>query len=123
MHGFLQCKRVKIRVELLIDYGLNLTIVGYILLGGCLNHFVHRIRANQNNTGKACEFWDEFGTVKKPGKKMRSALVKVRKKPFVVSSLPSTMTFLLLTSMGYPEDKFYSLLISLWNTSGLVSSL
>jgi hypothetical protein len=58
-----------------------------------LNLYVNRIRINQMNNGTSVSFQEEYGTLKKPGKKLRKLLTARRQKPFNSEDQPTTRTF------------------------------
>jgi hypothetical protein len=99
--------------------GIDLTISGYADLCKSLNLYVNRIRVNQMNNGTSVSFQDEYGTVKKPGKKLRKLLTARRQKPFNSEEQPTTRTFLNLTGLEFPNLKNYGICTLLWNRSGL----
>jgi hypothetical protein len=107
------------RVEMRVILGIDPTISGYADLCKSLNLYVNRIRVNQLNNGTYVSFQDEYGTLKKPGKKFRKLLTARRQKPFNSEDQPTTRTFLNLTGLAYPNLKNYGVCTSLWNRTGL----
>jgi hypothetical protein len=71
------------------------------------------------NNGTSVSFQDEYGVLKKPGKKLRKLLTARRQKPFNSEDQPTTRTFLNLTGLAFPNLKNYGLCTSLWNRNGL----
>jgi len=57
-----------------------------------------------------------FLTIKKPGKKIRSALAKPKRKDFDPSKLPSFNSFLSIVELRIDDFSFVSRQISLWHT-------
>jgi hypothetical protein len=107
------------RVEMRVVLGIDLTISGYADLCKSLNLYVNRIRVNQLNNGTSVSFQEEYGTLKKPGKKLRKLLMARHHKPFNSEEQPTTRTFLNLTGLAYPNLKSYGICTSLWNRNGL----
>jgi hypothetical protein len=46
----------------------------------CLNQYVRRLKPNERNNGSSIAIFEEFGILKKDGKKMPTALVKKTEK-------------------------------------------
>jgi hypothetical protein len=107
------------RVEMRVVLDIDLTLSGYADLCKSLYLYVGRIRVNQLNNGTSVSFQDEYGTIKKPGKKLRKLLTSRRQKSFNSETQPTTRTFLNLTGLEFPNLKIYGTCISLWNRSGL----
>jgi hypothetical protein len=107
------------RVEMRVILGIDLTISGYADLCKSLNLYVNRIRVNRLNNGTSVSFQEEYGGLKKPGKKLRKILTARRQKPFNSEDQPTTKTFLNLTGLAYPNLKNYGICTSLWNRNGL----
>jgi hypothetical protein len=116
---FFNVNGVKTRIELAMDYDLDLSVEGYVDLVRCLNHYVRRLKPNERNNGSSISIFEEFGILKKPGKKMRTTLVKKKRKTFEHREQASTTTFLQITGSVFPGEKSYGTLISLWNSQGL----
>jgi hypothetical protein len=66
---FFNVNGVKTRIELAMDYNLDLSVEGYVDLVRCLNHYVCRLKPNERNNGSSIAIFEEFGILKKPGKK------------------------------------------------------
>jgi hypothetical protein len=110
---------LKTRAELRVEYQLDLTVDGYVKLTRCLNHYVTRLRPNNRNNGSAISIPEFFLTIKKPGKKIRSALAKPKRKDFDPSKLPSFSSFLSIVELRIDDFSFVSRQVSLWNTYGI----
>jgi hypothetical protein len=116
---FFNNEGIMTRVEMRIVLGIDLTITGYADLCKSLNLYVNRIRVNQLNNGTSVSFHQEYGTLKKPGKKLRKLLTTRRQKPFNFEDQLTTRTFLNLTGLEFPNLKNYGICTSLWNRNGL----
>jgi hypothetical protein len=66
---FFNVNGVKTKLELFIEFDLDLTLSGYAKLVTCLNHYVHRLSPNNRNNGSAKSLTAEFLPLKNPGKK------------------------------------------------------
>jgi hypothetical protein len=66
----------------LIDCWLDISLDGYAALARCLNHYVNRMRPNTRNNGSCTTVTMDFLPLKKPGKKIRTSLVKKSRKAF-----------------------------------------
>jgi hypothetical protein len=73
---FFNVNGLKTRIELSMENNLHLTLTAYADLARCLNHYVRRLKPNERNNGSKTSLFDEFGLMKKPGKKIRKALAK-----------------------------------------------
>jgi hypothetical protein len=86
---FIFCRSVPLKawgvLELLIDFGVDITLEGYIRLARCLNHYVTRLRPNNRNDGSCADVQSSFVVLKKPGKKIRLSLVKCTRKKFLLA--------------------------------------
>ncbi len=89
---FFNNEGIMTRVEMRIVLGIDLTISGYADLCKSLNLYVNRIRVNQLNNGTSVSFQDEYGMLKKPGKKLRKLLTARRQKPFNFEDQLTTRT-------------------------------
>jgi hypothetical protein len=76
---FFNVNGVKTRMELELDYNLTLSLQGYADLVRCLNYYVGRLKPNDRNNRSNTSILAEFGMLKKPGKKIRTALVKKKR--------------------------------------------
>jgi hypothetical protein len=68
-------------VELRQNCGIDLSVTGYANLGKAVTHFVNRISINRLNDGSTVSLRETLN-LKKPGPKIRSLMVKRRKKNF-----------------------------------------
>ncbi len=118
---FFNVNRLKTKLELLIEFGLNLTITGYARLCQCLNHYVRRLKPNNRNNGSSRDLCTEFLPLKNPGKKMRSWYTKKTRDGFKINKSKFFGTFHTLTQVILPPDKILNSRISLWNTNGLTN--
>ncbi len=87
-------------MELELEYSLTLSLQGYADLVRCLNHYVRRLKPNERNNGSNTSIIAEFGMLKKPGKKIRAALVKKKRKKFELATQKVTEKFLEVSSLG-----------------------
>jgi hypothetical protein len=118
----LQCFNVnglKTRQELWISTGINLSLVGYARLGTCLNHYVSRIKAKNNNDGSKKCIYEAVGKLKKPGLKIRETLLKRRKTPYDLSKQTQTTTFASVSGSITPANNLYGSIISVWSKNAL----
>ena len=118
-HEYFNVHSVKTKLELQVEYGLVLTIVGYARLVKCLNHYVYRLRPNARNNGSSQNFSTEFLPLKSPGKKVRKCLAKSKRKEFDLSKTKSVVSFLNITNLEYPEINGLRMQITLWNIGGI----
>jgi hypothetical protein len=79
---FFNVNGLKTRLEINMEFALNLSIECYVKLANCLNHFVRRIRPQTRNNGSRISLTDNFLHLKWPGKKLRECLTKKRKTEF-----------------------------------------
>jgi hypothetical protein len=96
-----------------MEYNIQLSIPAYADLVRCLNHYVRRLKPNERNNGSKKKIFEEFGTIKKPGKKIRKSLVKKRRKNFELRTQNFTVKFLEITGTVFPGEKQYGSVISL----------
>jgi hypothetical protein len=104
-------------------HGLELLEVGYERLKKCLSHLVSRIKNSKNNDGSKKTLLSIFGTIKKPGPKIRECLVKKRKKPFELLKQSQSVTFSRITLTELPTKDVLGDVISLWSKSGFNTRL
>jgi len=116
--NFFTVHGVKSRLELLVEYGLDIPIQGYAKLIQCTNHFVARMRPNHRNNGSADSFCNTFLILKKPCKKMRKLMTKKALKNFNLETLTTTQKFFSLIDVQYRDNDHFSLRLSLWNCNG-----
>jgi hypothetical protein len=116
---FFNVNGIKTRLELLIEYGLDIPLEGFIRLVRCLNHYVTRLKPNTRNDGSALCVSKDFVPLKNPGKKIRLTLVKKRRKAFKLEDQSVVKKYLEITGAGFPGETSYEKLIALWNCSGL----
>ncbi len=109
---FLLCKKLSVltvdecygqfgfitRAEFRIQFGIDLTLTGYANLDRAVNHFVNRLTVNCINDGTASTLFSNI-QLKKPGEKIRNMLLKRRKKPFDISTMPTCKTFFEITGI------------------------
>jgi hypothetical protein len=76
--GFYNVNGLKTRIELNMDYGVNLSIESYVKLATCLNHFVRKMQPNARNNGSSISLSENFLHLKRPGKKLRECVTKKR---------------------------------------------
>jgi hypothetical protein len=105
------------RAEFRIQLGIDLSLTGYANLGRAVNHFVNRLTVNRLNDGSATTLFSNI-QLKKPGEKIRNMLVKRRKKPFDISTMPTVRTFFEITGVNYVGNEMFSKNLSLWSRSG-----
>ncbi len=67
---FFNVNGLRTRQDLYLTYGIDISVDGYVLLARCLNHYVQRIRPNARNNGSCVSIEEDFGSLKKPGKKI-----------------------------------------------------
>jgi hypothetical protein len=116
---FFNVNGLKSRILLLIDYGVDISVVGYIRLARCLNHYVTRLRPNNRNDGSCEDIPSSFAALKKPGKKIRLGFFKRKRKKFLLEDQKFSKTFILVSGSVFPGEQQYSKRISLWNISGI----
>jgi hypothetical protein len=114
---------IKTRLELLIDSGLDIPVEGYVRLVRCLNHYVTRLRPNARNDGSNLSILRDFIPLKNPGKKIRLALVKKRRKNFKLGDQPSIKKYLEITGTVYPGESVLENLVTLWNCNGILNRI
>jgi hypothetical protein len=117
--GFFNVNGLKTRIELNMDYGVNLSIESYVKLAACLNHFVRRMRPNARNNGSSISLSDNFLHLKSPGKKLRECVTKKRKIELDASKIRSVTSFCLLTHSNPPSEDTVGTWLELWNRGGL----
>jgi hypothetical protein len=105
------------RVEFRILHGIDLTVNGYANLGAAVNHFVNRLSVNAINDGTSFPLFASL-QLKKPGEKIRSILVKRRKKPFDLENNPTCKKFFEITGITYVGNELYSKNLTVWTWSG-----
>jgi hypothetical protein len=66
--GFYNVNGLKTRIELNMDYRVNLSIESYVKIATCLNHFVRRMKPNARNNGSYLSLSENFLHLKDPGK-------------------------------------------------------
>jgi hypothetical protein len=110
------------RQEFRISLGLDLSVTGYANLGRAVNHFINQLSVNQLNDGTSCHIADCF-RLKKPGKKIRMALVKRRKKPFNLETLTTCQTFFRITELNYIGNDLFGQVVELWIRSGFTNRM
>jgi hypothetical protein len=77
---FFNVNGLRTRLDLNLTYGMDISVDGYVLLTRCLNHYIQRIRPNARNYGSCISIKEDYGSLKKPGKKIRTTLTNYRKK-------------------------------------------
>jgi hypothetical protein len=120
---FFNVQGLKSRLELLIDFRLDISLDGYAALARCLNHYVNRMRPNTRNNGSCTTVTTDFLPLKKPGKKIRTSLVKKTRKAFKVEDQQFCKTFLNVTVTFFPGEDIYSKRISFWNSTGILNRI
>jgi len=120
---FFNVQGLKSRVELLIDFRLDISLDGYAALARCLNHYVNRMRPNTRNNGSCTTINTDFLPLKKPGKKIRTSLVKKSRKTFKLDEQQFCKTFLNVTDTFFPGENTYGKRISFWNSPGLLNRI
>ncbi len=120
---FFNVQGLKSRLELLIDFQLDISLEGYAALARCLNHYVNRLRPNARNNGSCTYVTMDYLPLKKPGKKIRASLVKKARKAFKLDEQQCCKTFLSVTSTFFPGEDIYSKRISFWNSSGILNRI
>jgi hypothetical protein len=114
---------LKTRQEILLSYGINLSLTGYARLGTCVNHFVSRLKGKADNDGSKKSIYSAVGRLKKPGVKIRELLLKKRKKPFDISKQTQTNTFCKVSGSVIPDNNLYGSINSLWSKNTLPNRL
>jgi hypothetical protein len=79
------------------------------------------LKPNERNNGSKTTLFGEFGHIKKPGKKIRKALVKKKGKTFEIRTQNCTVKFLEITGTIFPGEKQYGSIISLGNGQGITN--
>ncbi len=118
---FFNVNGIKTRIELSMEYNIQLSTPAYADLARCLNYYVRRLKTNERNNGSKKKLFKEFGTIKKPGKKIRKSLVKKRRKNVELRTQTFTVKFLEITGTVFPGEKQYGSVISLWNSQGITN--
>ncbi len=90
---FFNVQGLKSRLELLIDFRLDISLDGYAALARFLNHYVNCMRPNTRNKGSCTTVTMDFLPLKKPGKKIRTSLVKKSRKAFKLDEQQFCKTF------------------------------
>jgi len=108
------------RVKFRILHGIDLSIQGYANLGRAVNHFVDRISVNALNDGTSVPLFMSL-QLKKPGTKIRSLMIKRRKKPFNLENTPTCKSFFNITEIPYPGNVNFAVNAGLWNNSGFTN--
>jgi hypothetical protein len=108
------------RVELRQNCGINISVLGYANLGKAVNHFVNRLSANRLNDGTTISLRDSLN-IKKPGPKIRSIMVKRRKKPFDLEKQQTSKTFFQITGIPYVGNKIFSSITAIWTVPGFTN--
>jgi hypothetical protein len=116
---FFNVNGLKTRLEVNMEFALNLSIECYFKLANCLNHFVRRMRPQARNNGSRISLTDNFLHLKRPGKKLRDCLTKKRKTEFDVSKSRTVVSFFTLVRLPIPKKETVGTLLGLWNTGGL----
>jgi hypothetical protein len=116
---FFNVNGLRTKLDLYLTYGIEISVDGYVLLARCLNHYVQRIRPNARNNGSCISVEEDFGSLKKPGKKIRTTLTNYRKKNFKIEEAQSTVTFLRASGLTFTDPVSYGIRISLWGTRGV----
>ncbi len=117
--SFYNVNGLKTRIELNMDYRVNLSIESYVRLSTCLNHFVWRMRPNARNNGSAISLSENFLHLKRLGKKLRECVTKKRKLELDASKSRSVTSFCQLTHSNPPFKDTEGSWLELWNTGGL----
>ena len=112
---------LRTRMDLAFTYGLEISVEAYGLLARCLNHYVARIRPNRLNNGSIVSIKEDYQKVKKPGKKIRIAMAKHRKKCFDIKKAKATVTFCEVSGTVFTDPDSYGFRISIWSTRGLLN--
>jgi hypothetical protein len=120
---FFNVNGIKTRLELLIDSGLDIPVEGYVRLVRSLNHYVTRLRPNARNDGSNLCVLRDFIPLKNPGKKIRTTLVKKRRKQFKLEDHSTVKKFLEVTGTEFPGELAFERLFTLWNCNGLLNRI
>jgi hypothetical protein len=120
---FFNVNGIKTRLELLIDSGLDIPLEGYVRLVRCLNHYVNRLRLNARNDGSNLSILRDFIPLKNPGKKIRLALAKKRRKQFKLEDQASIKKYLEVTGTVYPGESVLEKLVTLWNCNDILNRI
>jgi hypothetical protein len=75
---FFNVNGLKTRMEVINEYGFNLSVEAYAKIAKALNYFVRKMRPNNRNNGSARSVITEFLPLKQPGKKTRLWITKDR---------------------------------------------
>jgi hypothetical protein len=116
---FFNVNGIKTRLELLIDSGLDIPLEGYVRLARCLNHYANRLRPNTRNDGSALCVKKDFLPLKNPGKKIRVALVKKKRKAFKLEDQAGVKKYLEVTGGAFPGENSFEKILTLWNCTGI----
>jgi hypothetical protein len=116
---FFNVNGIKTRLEINMDFRINLSIESYVKLANCINHFVRRMRPQARNNGSRISFADNFLSLKRPGKKLRESLTKKKKNELDASKIKAVVSFCSLVGLTPPAKEKVVLWLSLWNSGGL----
>ncbi len=108
------------RVELRQNCGIDLSVTGYANLGKAVTHFVNRLSINRLNDGSTVSLRETLN-LKKPGPKIRSLMVKRRKKTFDLGKQLTVKTFFRITGIDYIGNELFSKITSAWTEQGLTN--
>ncbi len=120
---FFNVNGLKTRLELTIQYGINLTLPGYANLALCLNNYVRKLRPNLRNNGSSRDICTEFLSLKNPGKKIWSWYRKKIRLSFNIRETKFFGTFHTITQATLPAGPVLRHRISMWNCTGLTNRL
>jgi hypothetical protein len=116
---FFNVNGLKTRMEVINEYGFNLSVEAYAKIAKALNYFVRKMRPNNRNNGSARSVITEFLPLKQPGKKTRLWITKDRMDKLDIAKAKSFVTFQNLIGVNLPDKNILSARISMWNISGI----
>ena len=110
-------------MEVINEYGFNLSVEAYAKIAKALNYFVRKMRPNNRNYGSARSVITEFLPLKQPGKKTRLWITKDRVDKLDITKAKSFVTFRNLIGVNLPDKNILSARISMWNISGITNRI
>ncbi len=118
---FFNVNGLKTRMEVIIEFGFNLSVEAYAKIATSLNYFVRKMRPNNRNNGSVRSVTEEFLTLKQPGKKTRLWITKSSRDKIDIAKVKSFVTFRNLIGVELLDKNTLSARISMWNTSGITN--
>ncbi len=118
---FFNVNGLKTRMEVILEFGFNLSVEAYAKIATSLNYFVRKMRPNNRNNSSVRSVIDEFLTLKQPGKKTRLWIAKNQRDKFDIAKAKSFVTCRNLIGVELPDKNILSARISMWNTSRITN--